>query len=179
MRLSKINYYLDFVVYPIAIAVLAAVSLEWGNWWLDAQWFGACVAGAGAWTLLEYWLHRIALHKIRYFVPMHALHHRKPLDFVGTPTWLSLSVLTGAIFLPAWRIVGFTIASGLTAGVMIGYLWYGLIHHGIHHYRGRSMPPYLERSRVRHLRHHYSPRRGNFGVTTSLWDHAFGTAIEP
>jgi sterol desaturase/sphingolipid hydroxylase (fatty acid hydroxylase superfamily) len=27
------------------------------------------------------------------------------------------------------------------------------------------------------MRHHYSPRSGNFGVTTSLWDHVFGTAI--
>jgi sterol desaturase/sphingolipid hydroxylase (fatty acid hydroxylase superfamily) len=29
----------------------------------------------------------------------------------------------------------------------------------------------------RHLRHHYSPRPGNFGVTTPLWDHVFGTYI--
>jgi sterol desaturase/sphingolipid hydroxylase (fatty acid hydroxylase superfamily) len=27
------------------------------------------------------------------------------------------------------------------------------------------------------MRHHYSPKSGNFGVTTSVWDHIFGTAI--
>jgi sterol desaturase/sphingolipid hydroxylase (fatty acid hydroxylase superfamily) len=27
------------------------------------------------------------------------------------------------------------------------------------------------------MRHHYSPKSGNFGVTTPLWDHVFGTAI--
>jgi sterol desaturase/sphingolipid hydroxylase (fatty acid hydroxylase superfamily) len=27
------------------------------------------------------------------------------------------------------------------------------------------------------MRHHFSPKGGNFGVTTHLWDHVFGTAI--
>jgi sterol desaturase/sphingolipid hydroxylase (fatty acid hydroxylase superfamily) len=27
------------------------------------------------------------------------------------------------------------------------------------------------------MRHHYSPRSGNFGVSTGLWDHVFGTVI--
>ena len=31
--------------------------------------------------------------------------------------------------------------------------------------------------RAWHMRHHYSPKSGNFGVTTRLWDHVFGTAI--
>lgn len=177
MRLSKISYYLDFVVYPIAIAALATVSLNRANGWLDAQWAGAFVVGAGAWSFLEYWVHRFALHKLAYFVPMHALHHRAPRDFVGTPTWLSLAVLSGFILLPMWRFAGTTLACGLTAGVMIGYLWYGLVHHWIHHYRARVIPNYLECLRVRHLRHHYSPKGGNFGVTTSFWDHVFGTVI--
>jgi sterol desaturase/sphingolipid hydroxylase (fatty acid hydroxylase superfamily) len=28
------------------------------------------------------------------------------------------------------------------------------------------------------MRHHYSPKSGNFGVTTSVWDRVFGTAIK-
>jgi sterol desaturase/sphingolipid hydroxylase (fatty acid hydroxylase superfamily) len=27
------------------------------------------------------------------------------------------------------------------------------------------------------MRHHYSPKRGNFGVTTPIWDYVFGTTI--
>jgi sterol desaturase/sphingolipid hydroxylase (fatty acid hydroxylase superfamily) len=27
------------------------------------------------------------------------------------------------------------------------------------------------------MRHHFSPQRGNFGVTTPLWDYVFGTTI--
>jgi sterol desaturase/sphingolipid hydroxylase (fatty acid hydroxylase superfamily) len=26
--------------------------------------------------------------------------------------------------------------------------------------------------------HHAVPRRGNFGVTTALWEHVFGTALD-
>ncbi len=177
MRLSKCGYYADFVVYPVVITVLGTVSLGRADSRAATEWVGALLAGVGAWTLLEYWLHRIALHQTAYLAPMHALHHRAPQDYVGTPTWLSLAVLIGFLLLPTRRFVGFPIASGLTAGVMIGYLGYGLTHHWIHHSRGGVLPRHLERLRVRHLRHHYSPKRGNYGVTTAFWDHVFGTLI--
>lgn len=179
MRLSKYGYYSDYVVYPIVIAALATAVLARANWRTDAHWNGAVLAGIGAWTLLEYVLHRIALHRIAYFVPMHAQHHRAPRAYVGTPTWLSLALLVCVILLPTWRFAGFTLASGLSAGVMISYLWYGLVHHLIHHRRGDSVPRCLKGLRRRHMQHHYSPKSGNFGVTTSLWDHAFGTVIKP
>ncbi len=177
MRLSKWGYYADFVIYPVVIAVLGTASLDTVNARAAAAWAGALLVGTGTWTLLEYWLHRIALHRTAYLASMHALHHRAPQDYVGTPTWLSLAVLIGFLLLPIWHFVGFPIASGLTAGVMIGYLWYGLTHHWIHHARGGALPRYLERRRVRHLRHHYSPKRGNYGVTTAFWDRVFGTLI--
>ncbi|HVC00715.1 MAG TPA: sterol desaturase family protein [Steroidobacteraceae bacterium] len=178
MRLSKLSYYSDFVVYPVVIGALAAAALAHADGLRDAHWAGAFLAGIGAWTLLEYLLHRIALHAVGYFVPMHALHHRAPRAYVGTPTWLSLAVLCGVILLPIWRFAGFTLASGLTGGMMLGYLWYGLVHHLIHHCRGESVPFFLKGLRTRHLRHHYSPRKGNFGVTCAFWDHAFGTLIK-
>lgn len=179
MQLSKLSYYSDFVVYPVVIGALAAVALPHAGERLDAHWAGAFLAGIGAWTLLEYLLHRIVLHEIAYFVPMHALHHGAPRAYVGTPTWLSLAVLCGVVLLPTWRFGGFTLASALTAGLMLGYLWYGLLHHLIHHCRGDALPFYLKGLRSRHLRHHYSPKSGNFGVTSPLWDHAFGTMIKP
>lgn len=178
MRLSKYGYYSDFVVYPIVIAALAGAALYRASWRAGAHWAGAVLVGIAAWTLLEYVLHRIALHEIVYFVPMHALHHREPRAYVGTPTWLSLAVLSCTILLPTWGVAGFTAASGLTAGVMTGYLWYGLVHHSIHHCRGDSIPGFLRGLRIHHMRHHYAPHRGNFGVTSALWDHALGTTIK-
>jgi sterol desaturase/sphingolipid hydroxylase (fatty acid hydroxylase superfamily) len=179
MQLSKFGYYTDFVVYPIVISGLAAAALTKADTRSAALWSGALVCGMGLWTLMEYGLHRVALHEIRYFIPMHALHHRSPLAFVGTPTWFSLMILLSVILAPAWWIWGFTAASGLTAGVMLGYEWYGIMHHLIHHHR--SLPfkagDMLAGSRARHMRHHFSPRRGNFGVTTAFWDRVFGTVI--
>jgi sterol desaturase/sphingolipid hydroxylase (fatty acid hydroxylase superfamily) len=60
---------------------------------------------------------------------------------------------------------------------MVGYTIYGLVHHVIHHRRNSPTNKYLNDLRAWHMRHHYSPRSGNFGVTTPLWDHVFGTAI--
>ncbi len=179
MQLSKYEYYSDYVAYPIVIGALAAAALLRANWQVAAHWTVAALAGVGGWTLMEYVLHRIALHRIAFFVPMHGLHHSAPLAFIGTPTWLSVSLLICGIFAPAWALSSFTVASGLTAGVMLGYLWYGLVHHLIHHRSGESPMPFLKDLRVWHMRHHYSPKSGNFGVTTAFWDRVFGTAIEP
>jgi sterol desaturase/sphingolipid hydroxylase (fatty acid hydroxylase superfamily) len=60
---------------------------------------------------------------------------------------------------------------------MIGYWWYGIVHHVIHHRANKSAPGYFNDLRTWHMRHHYSPKEGNFGVTTPVWDHVFGTAI--
>ncbi len=176
MHLSKFSYYSDFVVYPIVITALSAFSVAGETWLMRAHWLGAAAAGIVLWTLLEYVLHRVALHRIAYFVPLHNVHHASPLAFVGTPSWISVGSLGCGIFLPAWLCFGVNVASGLWAGVMIGYWWYGIVHHIIHH--GARKPHwYLGGLRSWHLRHHYSPKSGNFGVTTTLWDNVFGTAI--
>jgi sterol desaturase/sphingolipid hydroxylase (fatty acid hydroxylase superfamily) len=107
---------------------------------------------------------------------MHGLHHASPLALIGTPTWMSVSILIFAVLIPAWLSLGFTVADGLTVGVMLGYLWYGTVHHVIHHRAGDSSP-YFNDLRAWHLRHHYSPKDGNFGVTTRFWDRVFGTVI--
>jgi sterol desaturase/sphingolipid hydroxylase (fatty acid hydroxylase superfamily) len=51
------------------------------------------------------------------------------------------------------------------------------VHHVIHHRANQSSPEYFTTLRARHMRHHFSPKGGNFGVTTSVWDHVFGTVI--
>lgn len=177
MQLSKFSYYSDFVVYPMVISALAAVSIANAPWLARTEWLGATLAGFVLWTLLEYILHRIALHRIAYFASLHGVHHAAPLSFVGTPPWISVFTLGGGIFLPAWLCFGANAASGLTAGVMIGYWWYGIVHHIIHHGTHNSPHSYFSGLRAWHLRHHYSPGGGNFGVTTGLWDYVFGTAI--
>jgi len=177
MQLSKLSYYSDFVVYPLVLIALTAINIRHVTWGVSgAEWLGASMAGWVLWTLAEYALHRIALHRMRYFSPMHGLHHASPLALIGTPSWISVAVLSGAILVPAWLCLGFSVADGLTVGVMLGYWWYGVVHHVIHHGANKS-PSYFNDLRAWHMRHHYSPKGGNFGVTTSVWDHVFGTAI--
>ena len=177
MQLSKLSYYSDFVVYPLVLVALTAININHVTWTSGAEWLGASMAGLAFWTLAEYALHRIALHRMPYFSPMHGLHHASPLALIGTPSWISVSVLSLAILVPAWLCLGFNVADGLTVGVMLGYWWYGLVHHVIHHHANTPSPSYFNDLRAWHMRHHYSPKSGNFGVTTPIWDHVFGTAI--
>ena len=177
MRLSKLSYYSDFVLYPVVLITLTAFDFNHLFRASGVEWLFAVAAGLLLWTLLEYALHRIALHRMVYFSPMHGLHHASPLDFIGTPTWVSVSVLISVIFVPTWIFLGFNTADGLTVGVMLGYWWYGVVHHVIHHRTGATSPSYFNDLRAWHMRHHYSPKAGNFGVSTPLWDYVFGTAI--
>jgi sterol desaturase/sphingolipid hydroxylase (fatty acid hydroxylase superfamily) len=177
MQLSKFSYYSDFFIYPVVCVGWSAASLRGVGWGGAAEWFCALVTGVVLWTLLEYVLHRIALHRMAYFSPLHGAHHSSPLALIGTPTWLSVLVFTGTVFLPAWPWFEFSVASALVIGVMLGYWWYGIVHHVIHHHAERGLNAYFSDLCAWHMRHHYSPKSGNFGVTTGLWDHVFRTAI--
>lgn len=178
MQLSKLGYYSDFFVYPAVISTLAAFDIAHNTPLGAAKWLGAVALGATGWTLLEYFLHRITLHGMTYFAPMHGQHHAAPLAFIGTPTWVSVTVLSGGVLVPAWLCLGFNAADGLTVGVMLGYCWFGIVHHVIHHHAHKATARYFNELRAWHMRHHYSPKAGNFGVTTPLWDYVFGTAIQ-
>jgi sterol desaturase/sphingolipid hydroxylase (fatty acid hydroxylase superfamily) len=101
MQLSKFSYYSDFVVYPVVVIGLTAVNFSHITGHGARDWVGACLSGLVLWTLLEYVLHRIALHRMPVFSPMHSLHHGAPLDLIGTPSWVSVTVWLSVIFLPA------------------------------------------------------------------------------
>jgi sterol desaturase/sphingolipid hydroxylase (fatty acid hydroxylase superfamily) len=175
MRLSKVGYFADFFIYPLFVLALVtgATIRTTSHWWL--YWSVACLIGIAAWTLLEYIIHRGVLHRVRIFSEMHNMHHGSPTDSVGSPTWLSLSLVCFGVLFPLWWQTNFEIAGGLTAGLMIGYLWYITVHHATHHWQSRPAS-YLHRAKRRYLVHHYSREPCNFGVSTGFWDHVFGTA---
>jgi sterol desaturase/sphingolipid hydroxylase (fatty acid hydroxylase superfamily) len=177
MRLSKTGYYADFVIYA-AVVTTATVATAWHDTAYEMSlWLFAALIGAAFWTLTEYIIHRFVLHQIQPFAAMHGAHHDAPLAFVGTPTWLSLGVILGAVFLPAWAFGSFNTASGLAAGMMAGFFWYGVVHHAIHYRKPRALAVRLLMATRRHAQHHYSGEAGNFGVTNSFWDHVFGTTL--
>lgn len=173
MRLSKVSYYADFVIFPLLIFWLGRRTLDSETFRQQIGWLAACLAGIATWTLIEYLAHRFVLHGVPAFARMHAAHHDDPKGFVGTPAWLSSAIAGLVIFLLWWR-TEFDLASGLTVGLMMGYLWYVALHHVGHHWEVRN-GTWLYRVKRRHALHHYSRTSCNFGVTTGVWDHVFGT----
>ncbi len=173
MRLGRISYFADFFFYPAAIAALTVFSAQKLTLAQDFAWALAALGGLCLWTLLEYVLHRFVLHQLPVFRKMHAAHHADPENLVGTPTWVS-AVLLGVATAPLWQRLSWPDASGLTVGLMTGYLWYVTVHHVLHHGSfGRGSNFY--RLKRRHALHHHTRLPCNFGVTTSFWDHAFGS----
>jgi sterol desaturase/sphingolipid hydroxylase (fatty acid hydroxylase superfamily) len=176
MQLGRIGYYTDFVIYPVLVAASATAILARGDGTQRVHWLAAVAGGLAAWTFLEYIMHRLILHRVAFFERMHLNHHGDPTARLGTPSWLSLAFVGFAIFLPSALALGLLLGSGVTVGIMIGYLWYIVVHHAVHHWR-LDHDGYLYRAKRRHAQHHHTQPDRGYGVTTALWDHMLGTAL--
>jgi len=172
---GKIGYYADFIIYTVLLLALVAFTLR-GSRSDQLIWLGVAIAGAAGWTLVEYALHRFVFHRVPIIADLHHAHHASPRAYLSTPTWLTLLILGVLFFLPIWRLFTLNIAFGAISGLILGWLWYGIMHHVIHHRRPRRLAIALKAASHRHFRHH-SDGSGNFGVTTPVWDYVFGTHI--
>jgi sterol desaturase/sphingolipid hydroxylase (fatty acid hydroxylase superfamily) len=175
MQLTRAAYFADFYVYPFVVASLVALAIR------AAPYHGASLAlaflvGLGAWTLLEYLVHRWVFHRAPWIRRQHEAHHDDPKALVGTPTWLSLVVYLALVLLPSVLAAGLALGSSFTAGLLLGYLWYAAAHYGSHYWHPGPRT-YLSSIKRRHALHHHVDCHGNFGVTTPLWDHVFRTQI--
>jgi len=127
------------------------------------------VAGMLVWTFLEYSIHGWLSHTFRTFaMPLHAVHHRDASAVFTVRAWMPIAVVwTVLVVLFRWT-PGIIVFSGAVAG----FVAYEIAHYRIHFRRPRtSIEDYL---RSRHLVHHDYPERC-FGVTSAIWDLAFGT----
>ncbi len=119
------------------------------------------------WTLFEYIAHRFIFHwvaesemakKIVYV--LHGNHHHYPRD-------------RERLFMPP-LMRGDTFM--FFPGFILGYLMYGSMHYAIHAWN----PPFKWMKplwRNHHL-HHYKNEHMGFGVSSTLWDHVFGTMFD-
>jgi sterol desaturase/sphingolipid hydroxylase (fatty acid hydroxylase superfamily) len=172
MRMSKIGYFAEFLLFPVFFVVLTALAFR-GSHPRISVWLAAVLLGALFWTPIEYLLHRFVFHHIPIVAEMHERHHRDPTALIGTPAWATLSIGVVAALLPLWRVLGFGLAAAVAIGLFSGYLWYVLVHYAIHHWPARR-DTYLYRAKLRHTWHHRS-HDANFGVTNDLWDRIFAT----
>jgi len=170
---SKLAYRADFVIYALAVVLIACALLMAGPR-TDRPFMATLVVlGLLGWSLLEYVAHRFVLHGLPPFSVWHAAHHDRPTALICTPTLLSGSLIAVLVFLPALLLSNLWRGSALTLGVLVGYLAYSCVHHAVHHWHGGGK--WLVRRKHCHALHHHSEQAGYYGVTTSFWDSVFRT----
>jgi len=138
------------------------------------------LGGMVFWSLFEYIAHRYIFHwvtesasakKIVYV--LHGNHHHYPRDRerLFMPPVPSL-IIASVVFSLMYLLMG-TNAFMFFPGFILGYLMYGSMHYAIHAWN----PPFKWMKplwRNHHL-HHYKNEHMGFGVSSTLWDHVFGT----
>jgi sterol desaturase/sphingolipid hydroxylase (fatty acid hydroxylase superfamily) len=173
MKLSIFSYYLDFVLAPFLMALLAA-QMSLRQWPSEAA---AIILGFALWTLAEYLVHRFLYHHISFFHRFHDAHHALPNERIGGPPLLAIVLIFALVALPMMSLE-WAIGAGATFGCLAGYLAYMVVHDRAH-LGARPVNALFNRLRSHHLRHHFLDGDGNYGVTTVFWDYVFGTVIRP
>jgi sterol desaturase/sphingolipid hydroxylase (fatty acid hydroxylase superfamily) len=195
-RLFK-NQYLEYLTktHPLVIwgmyLPLISFSLYHSNAYLNFSILAVIITflcGMFFWSFFEYLIHRFAFHfsakseratKIVYLI--HGNHHEYPRDKqrLFMPPVPSL-ILATAIFSSMYLIAGIIGLSSYVfaffPGFLLGYLIYGTMHYAIHAWN----PPFKWMKplwRNHHL-HHYKEQEKGFGVSSTLWDHIFGTMFD-
>lgn len=177
-----------FTHYSIQVYLLLAAASIAASCWLAADpwrpWLAAIVTLA-VYPLVEYLIHRFVLHSTFLFKHratakvwkrIHYDHHQNPHD---------LSVLFGALYttLPTITLIAFPIGwligglaggfAALAAGSLV-FSFYEFVH-CVQHLPFTPRLTWLRDVKKRHLAHHFHSEQGNFGITSNLWDHFFGT----
>lgn len=186
------NQYLEYLTktHPLVIwSLYAPVMLLMPYYSLNTLEFSGLkvtmliVTGIFFWTFFEYIMHRFIFHYIaesdrarRTIYVLHGNHHEYPRDKerLFMPAVPSL-ILASTIFMLMYAILG-NLAVPFFPGFIFGYLIYGSMHYAIHAWN----PPFKWMKglwRNHHL-HHYKQQARGFGVSSTLWDHIFGTNFD-
>lgn len=157
----------------------AASVLGFEAWRIALTYLG----GMFFWTFFEYLMHRFIFHMVaesekaqKLIYIMHGNHHHFPRDRerLFMPPVPSL-IIAAVIFLLMYLIMGKNVFM-FFPGFMLGYLIYGSMHYAIHAWN----PPFKWMKplwRNHHL-HHYKDEHHGYGVSTTVWDHVFGTMFD-
>jgi sterol desaturase/sphingolipid hydroxylase (fatty acid hydroxylase superfamily) len=166
---------------PIAVGLLYYSLATLENSYLNI--FLLFAGGILFWTLFEYCMHRFAFHHVaeserarKFVYIVHGNHHHYPRDKerLFMPPVPSL-ILATIIFSLTYLVMDDS-AFMFFPGFIVGYLTYGTMHYAIHAWNPpfKCMKPLW---RNHHL-HHYKDEGKGYGVSTTLWDHVFGTMFD-
>jgi 4-hydroxysphinganine ceramide fatty acyl 2-hydroxylase len=142
---------------------------------------GMFLTGIFIWTLVEYTLHRWVFHyqpksawgKRLHFI-MHGVHHDYPNDSTRLVMPPAVSIPLAILFYNIFGLVfGERFAPASFAGMIVGYLFYDMLHYATHHF-SMKRGVWLKLKQY-HMRHHYADDDTGYGVSSPLWDYVFGT----
>ncbi len=143
------------------------------------------VLGLLTWSLAEYLLHRFVFHfepktpsQDRLVFIMHGIHHADPFDPTRLVMAPPVAIVLALIFYPIFRaLLGPALSGPFFGFFIVGYLCYDYVHYSVHHFTPRTrVGRALKQS---HMIHHYVNHDLRWGVSSPLWDWAFGTLSEP
>ncbi len=167
------NYWFSFVSDPLTVLFF----LFWEAFVLRSSILVVTVSfGSGllSWTLIEYVFHRWVYHKGRTPAHVgHKKHHEAPEALIAMPWFIVTAVFASVWYVLAYRLQLHFIL-GWLAGLLAGFVFYGVFHHIHHHFHFKNRQ--YRKLRAHHFIHHQYPDV-NFGVTSRLWDHVFGTTF--
>lgn len=180
-KFSRTHWSIVPLLYVPACIATFTLGIVWGGVSVVTS-VALVLSGFVAWTLTEYWLHRLFFHwqpggkwgeRMHFLV--HGVHHKWPRDRyrLVMPPAVSISLFWIFIGLFLWTMGGYGYA--FHAGFAIGYIYYDTVHYYIHHHSPRF--EWQKKLRRHHLAHH-SPKYQHdckFGVSTTIWDHVFRT----
>lgn len=168
-----LRFPLSIVLPGLVAAVSAALVLRAtpGPWW---QRLALIAAGVLLWTLVEYLLHRVLLHRVGPFERWHQDHHLRPEQPIRVPLLFSVPLLVMLAGLPLLLFGSAAAAAPLVLGLVGGHILQESVHDRLH--RGPASPEsWLERRRLAHRFHHLDDESVEFGTLTGFWDRAFGS----
>ncbi|MCC7399907.1 MAG: sterol desaturase family protein [Chitinophagaceae bacterium] len=176
--------------HPLVIWGMYVPVIVWMIWYSNTRMDQSAlkililfIAGMFFWSLFEYFAHRFIFHfetknktGQRLVYIFHGCHHEYPRDTTRLfmppiPSILISGTVFGLMYF-AMRYNAFMFFPGF----MLGYLLYGTIHYAIH----AGNPPFkwMKPHWRNHHLHHYKNEHLGFGVSSTLWDHVFGTMFD-
>jgi sterol desaturase/sphingolipid hydroxylase (fatty acid hydroxylase superfamily) len=170
---SRINYWAAYATDVVCPCIFAYLGMRYASAW-PAIVFNV-LFGLAVFSLIEYAVHRWLLHNPRSALfRLHDAHHTNPQKIAAFPFPTSFLVLMPVWCLLTWGL-HFAQASYFLVGLSVGYLYFDTLHHVEHTIRINQIPfRWLKKRWAFHSVHHRISE-SNFGVTTSFWDHVFGT----
>lgn len=171
---SPINYWAALITDAVAAAVFGVVG---AIWYSGSLLVAAVLVPLGflLWGFFEYVLHRWVLHGFHSPARReHSRHHGQPRAPISTPC-LVIPFLAVVMCALLASVMPRGAAALLTFGIYLGYNYFAIVHHLQHHRPGALSGTWFFGRQLRlHEVHHQHPHV-YFGISTSIWDHVFGT----